>query len=70
MAQYAAHLYATLTTLGVTAREKLAELEKKEDGLTALEYAILGGIVLLAVGVFAAILGGKLNEKGGDIGNL
>lgn len=66
-------LFATLQTLGATLhdrREHLARKLKEEDGFISVEYVLLGALILAAVVVLGGIIVSKLNEKGGQIGNL
>lgn len=54
-----ANLAATLHTLGVTGRdriERLKERARNEDGLTTLEYAIIGGVLTVAAVGLAAVV--------------
>ncbi|MDP9139865.1 MAG: Flp family type IVb pilin [Pseudomonadota bacterium] len=48
-------------------REKLVRFVRDEEGLTTVEYAVAGGLIAAAVIAAFVLLGGKVNEKIGDI---
>jgi Flp pilus assembly pilin Flp len=47
----------------------LERLKADRRGITALEYAVLGSIVVAVIGVAATTLGGRLGTVFGTIGS-
>ena len=55
-------LFQALYTLSVTAVDRVAALEDEEKGASAVEYALLIGILAIVVVAAIYVFGGKLSD--------